>query len=89
MSQKVAPPPPPPTVRIDDLAGWTGGASKPTIYRWIACGVFPAPVRLGRNRSAWLRTELDEWLSDRIAIRDAQRPAPVAPLTDKRWARSA
>jgi len=33
----------------------------PTIYRWIACGEFPAPVHLNRKSSAWRRSDYEKW----------------------------
>ena len=37
-------------------------------YRHIG---FPKPVRLGQARVAWVEQEVDEWISLRIAERDA------------------
>ena len=41
------------------------------IGRLEAAGKFPKRVRLGPNRVAWLLFEVDAWLSERIAFRDA------------------
>jgi prophage regulatory protein len=35
---------------------------------------FPRRVPLGANRVAWVETEIDEWLRERIAGRDNPRP---------------
>lgn len=40
----------------------------------IEAGEFPEPIRVGSRRK-WLVTELDAWLKDRIAKRDAEAPA--------------
>lgn len=40
-----------------------------TIYDLMAVGKFPHPVRLSPGRVAWVRTEIDTWLADRIAAR--------------------
>lgn len=40
--------------------------SKPTIYRLIAEGRFPRPVGLTPGTSAWLASEVREWLEERI-----------------------
>jgi prophage regulatory protein len=37
------------------------GLSTSTIYRWIAAGDFPVPVKLGAA-SAWREQEIDQWL---------------------------
>ena len=41
------------------------------IGRLEAAGQFPKRVQLGPNRVAWLLSEVDAWLSKRIASRDA------------------
>ncbi len=42
---------------------------KPTIYRLIKLGEFPAQVRISRNRVAWLSSEVDAWIAGRAAVR--------------------
>lgn len=49
--------------------------SRSAIYRAIAAGTFPAPVKLGERASAWNATEVDRWIADRIAARDAKAAA--------------
>ena len=39
--------------------------SKATLYRWIAEGEFPAPVRLGGNCVGWKRSVINEWIENR------------------------
>jgi len=46
------------------------GLSRSEIYRRIAAGDFPAPVKLGERASAWSAAEVDNWISARIATRD-------------------
>ncbi|MDR3517795.1 MAG: AlpA family phage regulatory protein [Azospirillaceae bacterium] len=41
------------------------------IGRLEAAGNFPKRVRLGPNRVAWLLCEVDAWVNERIALRDA------------------
>ena len=36
----------------------------------IAEGHFPKPVRLGPNSVAWVASEVEEWIRERIAERD-------------------
>ena len=50
------------------------GVKKSTLYRWIAGGRFPAPVRIGDNTSAWDARAVDKWIAERIAkgVRAAQ-----------------
>ncbi len=41
---------------------------KTTMAREIELGTFPPPVRLTSGRSiAWLSTDIDQWIADRIA----------------------
>lgn len=37
------------------------GLGRSTIYRWIADGSFPAPVRLGPRAVAWRWSDLARW----------------------------
>jgi prophage regulatory protein len=39
------------------------GLSKTSIYREIALGRFPAPVRLGPNSVAWRESTIAKWMA--------------------------
>jgi prophage regulatory protein len=41
------------------------------VRRLIKAGKFPAPIRLGENRVAWIETEINEWLETKRMERDA------------------
>ena len=43
------------------------GIARSTIYAKIAEREFPQPIRLGSRSVGWLETEIDQWLSQRIA----------------------
>jgi prophage regulatory protein len=45
------------------------GLGRSTIYRWIASGSFPPPVRLGPRAVAWRWTDLDQWTQSRSSTR--------------------
>lgn len=47
------------------------GFCKVTIYKLIREGGFPAQVRLGPNKVAWLRSEVLAWIGERVAAREA------------------
>ena len=47
------------------------GFSRGHLYRLIAAGKFPKPIRLGENRIMFVESEIDAWLLERIAERDA------------------
>ena len=51
------------------------GLSRSELYRRIATGDFPQPVKLGERASAWNAAEIDRWIADRIAARDAKAAA--------------
>lgn len=44
--------------------------SRSAIYAWVKEGRFPAPAKLGKT-SRWLTSEVDAWISDRCAEREA------------------
>jgi prophage regulatory protein len=47
------------------------GLSRSTIYSRVKEGTFPPPVDLGPNSVGWLASEVERWIEDRIAARDA------------------
>jgi prophage regulatory protein len=53
--------------------------SKPSLYRLIREGKFPAPVNLGGGRAvAWVRREVEAFVRERIEERAAERIGQVA-----------
>ncbi|WIG54563.1 MAG: hypothetical protein OJF61_000349 [Rhodanobacteraceae bacterium] len=48
------------------------GLSRSELYRRIATGAFPAPIKIGARASAWSSVEIECWIADRIAQRDAK-----------------
>lgn len=51
------------------------GLSRSEIYRRAAARTFPAPIKIGRRASAWSVREIDAWIADRVAERDAKAGA--------------
>lgn len=47
------------------------GKSRSSIYEAIKDGTFPAPVKLGGRSSAWIKSEIHEWVDGCIK---ASRP---------------
>ena len=41
------------------------GLSSATLYRMIALGAFPRPVRLSTRATGWRTGEVEEWLASR------------------------
>ena len=46
------------------------GLAKSTVYKHIADNQFPNSVSLGKRAVAWLESEVEEWMLERIAERD-------------------
>ncbi len=49
--------------------------SRSEIYRKIALGDFPSPIKLGERASAWPEHEVTAWIASRIAARDSTASA--------------
>ncbi|MFW2148769.1 helix-turn-helix transcriptional regulator [Acinetobacter sp. TY1] len=47
------------------------GMGASSIYAEMAKGRFPKPVSLSEKRVAWIESEVDAWIAERIASRDA------------------
>jgi len=57
------------------------GLSRPTIWRAVRQGRFPAPVQLtSPSAVGWLASEVESWIAARVALRDQQEPrrSPVS-----------
>ncbi|TBB88094.1 helix-turn-helix transcriptional regulator [Rhizobium ruizarguesonis] len=46
--------------------------SRPQIWRKVKDGSFPRPIKVGAGRSAWVDSEIDAWIEQRMAARDHQ-----------------
>jgi len=55
------------------------GLSSSTLYEMTAAGEFPAPIPIGRQAVAWLDSEVDAWIKERIDLRDSRQRKRVAP----------
>ena len=44
--------------------------SKTQIYRLIRAGTFPEPVPLGPHRTAFLESEVQDWMQGRVRARE-------------------
>lgn len=42
------------------------GLGRSTIYRWMAEGKFPKPIRLGGYAVAWKQEDIDDWIARHI-----------------------
>lgn len=57
-------------IRLPSVIKLTG-LSRSAIYDMIAKGDFPKQIKLTTRSSGWLQSEVDQWINDRIAERDA------------------
>ena len=48
------------------------GYSAATIDRLEAAGLFPRRLKLGANSVGWLESEVEAWIKQRVAKRDAE-----------------
>jgi prophage regulatory protein len=46
------------------------GLGESTIFKYVAAGTFPKPIKLTSNKNAWLESEVLAWMAERIAERD-------------------
>lgn len=46
------------------------GLSCATLYRKMARGEFPRPVCIGENARAWVLSEVDDWIAERVLMRE-------------------
>ncbi|OMQ22188.1 helix-turn-helix transcriptional regulator [Serratia oryzae] len=53
-------------VRLTEVQRRTG-YSKAWIYRLMSQGKFPASVKIGTRAIAFVESEIDEWVNERIA----------------------
>ena len=65
---------PPRLLRLPDVILATG-LKRSTIYDLIAAGRFPRAVPLTATARGWIQDEVQEWIADRIAARDAKAAA--------------
>jgi prophage regulatory protein len=49
------------------------GLGKTQIYAGVATGIFPRPVPISVRAVGWLESELNRWVDERIAARNAPK----------------
>lgn len=55
-------------IRLDEVKSRTG-LSRSTLYAYMSEGRFPAPVTISERCVAWVESEIDAWIAERIAAR--------------------
>ena len=54
------------------------GRARSSLYADISAGRMPSPIRIGPRAVAWLKSDIDAWLAQRVAERAAERDLVVA-----------
>jgi prophage regulatory protein len=64
-------------LRLPTVRGRTG-MSRSSIYAGVAAGTFPRPIKLAARSVAWLESDVDRWITQRIqmAVRHKPNEAP-------------
>lgn len=57
-------------LRREDVEARTG-LPRSTIYNEMQKGAFPKPINLGGRRVGWVEAEVNEWITAKMAERDA------------------
>ncbi len=52
-------------IRIKEVMSMTG-LSKSSIYTYKSKGEFPNPIQLSSRSVAWIRVDVEQWISDKI-----------------------
>lgn len=60
------------------------GLACSTIYDGIKAGTFPAPINLGPKAVGWVESEINDFLSARMAERDIGAKATVSGSAGRR-----
>ncbi|MBE8563791.1 AlpA family transcriptional regulator [Vibrio sp. OPT20] len=58
-------------LRLKEVIALTG-LGRSTIYKFMDEEVFPKTIPLGGRAVAWLESEIEEWMEQRLAIRESQ-----------------
>ncbi|MBF0229204.1 MAG: AlpA family phage regulatory protein [Desulfamplus sp.] len=58
-------------LRRKDVEAKTGLKTS-TLYWQIKHKTFPRPIKLGEKSCGWLESEVNQWLSDKVALRDSR-----------------
>lgn len=56
-------------IKLKDVLDITG-LSRSFVYALAQKGEFPKPVKLSERSSAWVQSEVDDWIDARISSRD-------------------
>ncbi|WP_159820274.1 helix-turn-helix transcriptional regulator [Colwellia sp. 20A7] len=73
-------------IRLKEVKQYTG-LGRSSIYKFMAEGRFPKSVSLGERAIAWVDTEVEDWVQEKIEQRDENQQgatvSEVKPLKDE------
>ncbi len=58
-------------LKLKDVLAITG-LSRSYVYALAQQNLFPKPIKLTERSSAWVESEVQEWIESRIALRDGE-----------------
>jgi len=58
-------------IKLNQVLAITG-LSRSYVYALAQQDLFPKPVKLTERSSAWVEAEVQEWIEERIALRDME-----------------
>ena len=70
-------------LRLPEVLRRTGQAQS-TWYEGVKNGTCPKPVPIGVFAVAWVESEVDEWIEERIKARDSQDVKPLRRKYEKK-----
>ena len=47
------------------------GLGVPTVWKWVASGGFPAPIKLSSRATRWRSDEVESWIESRPRTKEA------------------
>lgn len=61
-------------IRLPQLKNRLGGVGTSTVYGWLNDPeiALPRPIRIGPRAVAWIENEVEDWIANRAAKRDAE-----------------
>ncbi|KJG56002.1 transcriptional regulator [Photobacterium kishitanii] len=57
-------------IRLKEVMHVTG-LGRSSIYNYMAEGRFPKTVSLGGRAVAWVESDIELWMAEKVAVRDA------------------
>ncbi|CAH7481889.1 AlpA family transcriptional regulator [Vibrio genomosp. F6] len=58
-------------LRLKEVIALTG-LGRSSIYKFMEENTFPKTVSLGGRAVAWVESEIEEWMEQRLALRESQ-----------------